>query len=121
MIALLLTVLVLESQWRPVEISVYSARYHGHRTASGERYDHKAGYTAATTWGPPGNRARWALPKGSVWEVEYKGRRVTVRVNDCGSHRPNKAPAWLDLSGAAWKDLTNGAPSRHVARMRRVK
>lgn len=73
------------TEWRPVEISVYSARYHGRKTASGERYDHYEGYTAATTWGPPGARSNWALPKGSVWEVRYRGRTITVRVNDCGS------------------------------------
>lgn len=109
------------TEWRPVEISVYSARYHGRKTASGERYDHYEGYTAATTWGPPGARSNWALPKGSVWEVRYRGRTITVRVNDCGSHRPRKAGAWLDLSGAAWKTLTGSGPSRHVAEMRRVK
>lgn len=111
----------LTTDWRPVEISVYSARYHGRKTASGERYDHERGYTAATTWGPPGARHRWALPKGSVWEVRYQGRTIEVRVNDCGSHRPRRAPVWLDLSGAAWRDLTGSKPSRRVAQMRRVR
>lgn len=103
-------------QWVKVEISTYSARYHGGRTASGERYDHHRGHTAATTY-----RKGWALPKGSVWEVEYLGKTITIRVNDVGSWRPKKAPYWLDLSGSAWRDLTGIAPSRKVARMRRVK
>lgn len=71
---ILLAIAVKESlttAWQPVEISVYSARYHGRKTAAGERYDHYAGYTAATTWGPPGNRSKWTLPKGSVWEVRF--------------------------------------------------
>ena len=105
-------------EWVKVEISTYSARYHGGRTATGERYDHHRGYTAATTVVSHG---RWALPKGSVWEVVYRGKTVTVRVNDCGSYRPRRAKYWLDLSGAAWRDLTGIAPSRKVARMRRVK
>jgi len=103
-------------EWAKVEISTYSARYHGRRTATGERYDHHRGYTAATTY-----RKGWSLPKGSVWEVEYLGKTITVRVNDVGSWRPKKAPYWLDLSGSAWRDLTGIAPSRKVARMRRVR
>lgn len=115
----LLLALILQPKpapWVAVEISVYSKRYHGHRTASGERYDHYKGYTAATTV----RGKRWDLPKGSVWEVEYKGKRVTVRITDTGSYRPKKAKVWLDLSGASWSKIA-GAPSRYVARMRRVK
>lgn len=127
---------VLATEWQPVEISVYSKRYHGRRTASGERYDHYKGLTGATTY----RNGRWTLPKGSVWEIEYPAGRVvrggqkivfhedgsrwfvvTVRINDTGSHRPTKAPVWVDLSGNAWRTLTGIAPSRKVARMRRVK
>ena len=126
-------------EWVKVEISTYSARYHGKRTASGERYDHHEGHTAATTV----RGRKWALPKGSVWEVEYPAEKdivlkpgmtvardfetgkttrvVTVRINDTGSWRPKRAPYWLDLSGAAWRDLTGIASSRKVARMRRVR
>lgn len=112
-------------KWIPVEISVYSARYHGGRTASGERYDHYGGsksgptfHTAATTI----RGKKWALPKNSVWLVEYKGAQLTVRINDVGSYRPKKADYWLDLSGHTWDHLTKGAkPSRVVGRMRRVK
>ncbi|MBX7132564.1 MAG: septal ring lytic transglycosylase RlpA family protein [Fimbriimonadaceae bacterium] len=103
-------------QWVKVEISTYSKSYHGGRTASGERYDHHKGYTAATTY-----RKGWVLPRGSVWEVEYLGQSITVRINDTGSWRPKRAPYWLDLSGAAWRDLTGIAPSRKVGRMRRVR
>ena len=104
-------------EWVKVEISTYSARYHGRRTATGERYDHHRGFTAATTRRANG----WDLPRGSTWEVNYRGKTVVVRINDCGRHRPTKARLWLDLSGAAWRDLTGIAPSRKVARMRRVK
>lgn len=103
--------------WVKVEISTYSRSYHGNGTHSGERYDHYRGHTAATTI----IGKRWVLPKGSVWEVEYLGKTITVRINDTGSWRPKRAPYWLDLSGAAWRDLTGIAPSRKVARMRRVR
>lgn len=102
--------------WIPVEISVYSARYHGRRTASGERYDHYNGHTAATTV----TRGRWALPKGSVWRVAYQSRTVDVRITDTGSTRPHLARYWLDLSGRAWSDLTGRSGSRLRAKMRRV-
>lgn len=105
-----------DSKWVAVEISVYSAKYHNGRTATGERYDHYAGFTAATTRRANG----WDLPRGSVWEVNYRGKTVVVRVNDCGSYRPRKAKLWLDLSGAAWAKIA-GSPSRYVAKMRRVK
>lgn len=104
-------------QWVKVEISTYSRSYHGNGTHSGERYGHYKGHTAATTI----IGKRWVLPKGSTWEVEYLGKTITVRVNDTGSWRPKRAPYWLDLSGAAWRDLTGIAPSRKVARMRRVR
>ena len=116
MIALLATI-AIQQTWQPVEISVYSKRYHGRRTASGERYDHYKGFTGATTY----RNGRWTMPKGSVWEIEYQGRRVTVRINDTGSHRPRKAPVWIDLNGNAWTKLTGIAPSRKVAQMRRIK
>ena len=118
MIAAIALLVLAPAQWLPVEISVYSARYHGRKTASGERYDHYKGFTAATTYLGHG---RWALPKGSVWEVTYRGRRVTVRIADTGSHRPKKAGNWLDLNGHAWQELTRSKPSRVVGKMRRVK
>lgn len=101
-----------------VEVSVYSSKYHGRRTASSARYDHRRGLTAATSR----HGRRPALPFGSTWEVEYKGRRVVVTITDTGSYKPRRARYWLDLSGEAWRQLTGGAkPSRFVARMRRVK
>lgn len=101
-----------------VEVSVYHQKYHGRRTASGARYDHRRGLTAATSR----HGRRPALPFGSTWEVEYKGRRVVVTITDTGSYRPRRARYWLDLSGEAWRQLTAGAkPTRIVARMRRVK
>ena len=103
----------------PVEISTYSRRYHGQGTATGQRYDHVRGYTAATT---TRRGQRFVLPPGSEWEVEYLGKRLTVRINDNGPTEPRMGPKyWLDLSGKAWADLTGIAPSRKVAKMRRVK
>jgi len=65
---------------------------------------------------------RPVLPFGSVWEVSYRGRTVTVTVTDTGSYRPKRAGYWLDLSGAAWAQLTGGAsPSRVIATMKRVR
>lgn len=130
-------------EWQPVELSVYSKKYHGRRTASGERYDHYKGSTGATT---NLGKGRWALPKGSTWEIQYRLKRpakgplvihggqtafwdadgtiwstVTVRINDCGSYRPRKAPVWIDLNGYSWATLTRSKPSRVVGRMRRIK
>lgn len=103
---------------RKVEVSVYHPKYHGRRTASGARYDHHRGMTAATSR----SGRRPVLPFGSVWEVSYRGRTVTVTVTDTGSYRPKRAGYWLDLSGAAWAQLTGGAsPSRVIATMKRVR
>lgn len=100
------------------EISVYATRYHGRRTASGARYDHYRGLTAATSM----RGRKPLLPFGSRWEVEHKGRRIVVTITDTGSYKPRRARYWLDLSGEAWRQLTNGAkPSRFVAQMRRRK
>ena len=105
--------------WVGVELSVYSAGLHGSGTATGERYNHYKGHTAATT---TRKGKRFVLPPGSYWEVEYKGKTVTVRINDNGPTEPRKKGAkyWLDLSGCSWKCLIGGAGGREVGRMRRV-
>ena len=106
------------SAWRPVEITVYDARYDGHGTASGTVYRHKTCRTAATTSRGAYNRPQ--APFGSVWEVRYKGRTVRVTITDTGSRRPRGAAIWLDLSGRAWRELTSGAkPTRFIAFARR--
>lgn len=106
------------TDWRPVEISVYSAKYHGRGTASGQPYDHYKGLTAATARAQGSRRP--ALPFGSKWEVRYLGRTVQVTVTDTGSWKPKRADYWLDLSGAAWAQLTHSLPSRIVAEFRRI-
>ena len=82
------------------QASFYAARFHGRRTASGERYDHQALTVAHRT-----------LPFGTVLRVtnERNGRTLTVRVNDRGPHVRGRI---LDLSGAAARRLgvTGTAP-----------
>jgi rare lipoprotein A len=73
--------------------SFYAARFHGRRTASGERYNHQAMTVAHRT-----------LPFGTVLRVtnERNGRSITVRVNDRGPFIRGRI---LDLSGAAARSL----------------
>ena len=75
------------------QASYYAARFHGRRTASGERYDHQALTVAHRT-----------LPFGTVLRVtnERNGRTITVRVNDRGPHIRGRI---VDLSGAAAREL----------------
>jgi rare lipoprotein A len=71
------------------EASWYGLRFHGRRTASGERFDMNA-LTAAHPH----------LPFGTVVKVEslLNGRAVTVRINDRGPHTGGRI---IDLSHAA--------------------
>lgn len=84
------------------QASYYAPRFHGRRTASGERYDHQAMTVAHRT-----------LPFGTVLRVtnERNGRTITVRVNDRGPHIRGRI---VDLSGAAARRLgvTGVAPVR---------
>lgn len=75
------------------QASYYAPRFHGRRTASGERYDHQAHTVAHRT-----------LPFGTVLRVtnERNGRTITVRVNDRGPHIRGRI---VDLSGAAAHEL----------------
>lgn len=67
--------------------SWYGPGFHGRKTASGERFNQYA-MTAAHRH----------LPFGTLVRVTYKGRNVTVRINDRGPFTRGRA---LDLSKAA--------------------
>lgn len=73
--------------------SWYGPRFHGRRTASGERFDRLALTAAHRT-----------LPFGSMVRVRHvqNGREVQVRINDCGPHRRDRI---IDLSQAAAQAL----------------
>jgi len=70
-----------------VVTSWYGPGFHGRTTASGERFNQYAMTAAHRT-----------LPFGSVVRVTYKGRSVTVRINDRGPFIKGRS---LDLSKAA--------------------
>lgn len=70
-----------------VTASWYGPGFHGRKTASGERFNQWAMTAAHRT-----------LPFGSVVRVTYKGRSVTVRINDRGPFTRGRS---LDLSRAA--------------------
>jgi rare lipoprotein A len=83
--------------------SFYGPRFHGRRTANGERFD-RFGLTAAHR----------TLPFGSLLRVTYprSGRSIVVRVNDRGPYIRGRD---LDLSeGAA---LRIGMHRAGVARL----
>lgn len=73
--------------------SFYAHKFHGRRTASGEKYD-ETELTAAHRTLPFGTRVR-------VTNLE-NGRKVTLRVNDRGPHVKNRV---IDVSYAAAKKL----------------
>ncbi|TQE92577.1 MAG: septal ring lytic transglycosylase RlpA family protein [Spiribacter salinus] len=73
--------------------SYYAPRFHGQRTASGERYDQQA-YTAAHRTHPFGTLVRVTN--------QVNDRSVDVRVNDRG---PFVRGRIIDLSAAAARDL----------------
>ena len=73
--------------------SYYSHRFHGHKTASGERYNRKR-LTAAHPRYPFGTWLRVT--------ADQSGRTVVVRVNDRGPRQGNRI---LDLSFAAAAQL----------------
>ncbi len=74
-------------------VSYYHARFHGKRTAFGEKYD-KTGFTAAHR----------TLPHNTLIEVENpeNGKTVTLRINDRGPFGRSRV---LDISQAAAKEL----------------
>lgn len=87
-----------------VIVSWYGPGFHGHQTASGERFDQND-LTAAHR----------SLPFGTRVLVTNlaNGRSVTVRVNDRGPHHRGRS---LDLSRAAARRL--GIEHRGTARVR---
>lgn len=96
---------VREAHYQAVGLaSYYSAKFHGRRTASGERYD-MYDLTAAHP----------VLEFGSRVEVTNlkNGRKVRVRINDRG---PFKKGRIIDLSYAAAKRI--GMLTRGVVKVR---
>ena len=73
--------------------SYYGRKFHGRRTANGERFD-MHGYTAAHKTLPFGTKLLVTNPR--------TGKSVTVRVNDRGPFTPGRT---IDLSRAAAEDL----------------
>lgn len=73
--------------------SYYAAKFHGRRTASGERFDNTA-MTAAHRTLPFGSKVRVTNPAN--------GRSVVVRINDRGPFTRGRA---IDVSHAAAKQL----------------
>ncbi|ORE94551.1 septal ring lytic transglycosylase RlpA family protein [Acuticoccus yangtzensis] len=69
--------------------SYYGKRFHGRRTANGERFNMNA-LTAAHRTLPFGTRVKVTNPKN--------GRSVTVRINDRGPYHGKRS---IDLSRAA--------------------
>lgn len=73
--------------------SYYGAKFHGRRTASGERFDMHA-LTAAHRSLPFGSEVRVTDPRS--------GRSVTVRINDRGPFSRHRT---IDLSRAAAQEI----------------
>lgn len=73
--------------------SYYAAKFHGRRTASGERFDNAA-MTAAHRTLPFGTKVRLTNPS--------TGKSVVVRINDRGPFTRGRA---IDVSHAAAKQL----------------
>ncbi len=104
----------------PVELSVYSSKYHGRTTASGEAYDHHQSgqpFSAAVNYRKGSKRP--AIAFGTLVEVSSGSRKIQVRITDTGSWKPRLASTWLDLPPNAWKALyPKTAPGRRTAGMR---
>lgn len=83
--------------------SYYGQKFHGRKTASGERYDHNA-MTAAHRTAPFGSQLR-------VTNL-VNGRSVIVRVNDRGPWTRGRV---VDISGAAARQL--GMTGRGLTRV----
>lgn len=84
-----------DAAWQPITGGVaswYGAKFAGHRTASGERFD-PGDYTAAHRTLPFGTRVR---------VTDADGDSVVVRINDRGPFAHGRV---IDLSQAAAKDL----------------
>lgn len=91
---LLLTSLFLfsvEANAAKVKASWYGPGFHGRKTASGERFNQHALTAAHKT-----------LKFGTLVRVTYKGRSVTVRINDRGPFTKGRT---IDLSKAAARKI----------------
>ena len=73
--------------------SFYGKKFHGRRTASGQRFDMHS-YTAAHRTLPFGSKVRVTNPRN--------GKSVVVRINDRGPYAKNRT---IDLSRRAAEDL----------------
>lgn len=76
-----------EANATKVVVSWYGPGFHGRKTASGERFNQNAMTAAHRT-----------LKFGTMVRVTYKGRGVTVRINDRGPFVKGRS---LDLSKGA--------------------
>jgi rare lipoprotein A len=74
-----------------VKASWYGPGFHGRLTASGERFNQNAMTAAHKT-----------LKFGTLVRVTYKGRSVTVRINDRGPFTKDRT---IDLSKAAARKI----------------
>lgn len=92
------------------EATFYGGRFHGRRTASGERFDQHAMTAAHRTW-----------PFGTIVRVTNmnNGRQVVVRINDRGPYGRAKKAARkvIDVSRAAAESLGFIRDGRIVARV----
>jgi len=87
-------------------VSWYGPKYHGRRTANGERYD-QWGITAAHRT-LPFNTMVHVLWRRPTEDGSYEERTVTVRINDRGPYICRKSEGKcriLDLSRGAAKEL----------------
>lgn len=86
--------------WKPIKITTYGPGYHGKLTNSGERFsDHKMTAAVPVKGRTKGGRHLPSIPYGTMLEVRYKGRTVTVKVTD------TCIGGTLDLSRAAMTAL----------------
>ena len=91
-LALILSLfLITESHAAKVKASWYGPGFHGRKTASGERFNQNAMTAAHKT-----------LKFGTLVRVTYKGRSVTVRINDRGPFTKGRT---IDLSKAAARKI----------------
>ena len=78
---------IIPAEAAKVKASWYGPGFHGRKTASGERFNQNAMTAAHKT-----------LKFGTLVRVTYKGRSVTVRINDRGPFTKGRT---IDLSKAA--------------------
>lgn len=88
---LVLGIVTVPAEAAKVKVSWYGPGFHGHKTASGERFNKNA-YTAAHRNYPFGTKLR----------LTYKGKSVIVRINDRG---PFVKSRQLDISQAAARKI----------------